>query len=383
MFPNNLTEFDLFHPKSNLAAGTTPLIFSLTINIQDLPNRAPGDPYPALDVLLANAAAPGLYSVVGDHVGIVDISSVVVVNDPVIVGQPATATITLNFSKPLPDDRFTLTLSDHILDPAGNGLDGESDASEPGVPTFPSGNNVPGGDFVARFTVDTRPEIGTAVAQDIDIDINGNYYWDPANSQIGNDATNVDISFSMAVQNSNGFLAPGSFNVNDLLFVGRFTNSVLPPVPPGTAFPQRLYDQLGAYGYSSELSTQRWLIDINGDGVISLPAGGINVITPGNDIMTSQGTLSFSVAARFQSPATSMATLQMATKSACIMPEIGDWTARRHPKLLDSAKRSIQQWPYRQPHCWRLRRRWTRRPGGIQQQHVLHRLRQQRIYRRQ
>ena len=47
------------------------------------------------------------------------------------------------------------------MDPAGNQLDGESNAAEPnGAPMFPSGNGVPGGNFVGRFTVDSRPEIG-------------------------------------------------------------------------------------------------------------------------------------------------------------------------------------------------------------------------------
>ncbi len=64
-------------------------------------------------------------------------------------------------SKPLPDDRFTLTISDSLRDPAQNRLDGESNASEPNNgPFFPSGDGHSGGDFVARFTVDTRPGTG-------------------------------------------------------------------------------------------------------------------------------------------------------------------------------------------------------------------------------
>ena len=133
------------------------------------------------------AAQPGLYQLIGDHVGIIDITSVTVVNDPVIIGLPATASVTLHFAKALPDDRFTLRILDRLVDPVGNELDGESDAAEPATPTFPSGDGVPGGDFVARFTVDSRPEIGSYVSQDIDIDINGNFVWDPANAQIGND----------------------------------------------------------------------------------------------------------------------------------------------------------------------------------------------------
>ena len=77
-------------------------------------------------------------------------------------GQPATGYLTINFQDPLPDDRFTLTISDSISDVAGNRLDGESGADEPHEnPTFPSGDGVHGGDFVARFTIDSRPEVGT------------------------------------------------------------------------------------------------------------------------------------------------------------------------------------------------------------------------------
>ena len=79
IFPNNLTTFDLFALKPNVA-GPSPLIYSLTINIRDLPVRAPGDLYAAL--LEAADEAPGLFRVVGDHVGIVAIQSVDVINEP-------------------------------------------------------------------------------------------------------------------------------------------------------------------------------------------------------------------------------------------------------------------------------------------------------------
>ena len=53
-------------------------------------------------------------------------------------GQPATGYITLSFANPLPDDRFTLTVSDAITDVAGNALDGETNATEPQEPpVFP------------------------------------------------------------------------------------------------------------------------------------------------------------------------------------------------------------------------------------------------------
>jgi hypothetical protein len=115
------------------------------------------------------------------------------------------------------------------------------------------------------------------VAQDIDIDINGNYVWDPANSQIGNDTTNIDLTFTMNAQNgTNGPLTTGGFNVNDLAFSGRFTNN-------GAGLPNRLYDQLGVYGHAADIATpgQRWLVDLNGDGIV----------TKGSDIFTTQPSL--------------------------------------------------------------------------------------------
>jgi hypothetical protein len=205
----------------------------------------------------------------------------------------AEATIVLDFFTPLPDDRFTLTVSDNLVDPAGNKLDGESNADEPQeIPSFPSGDGVPGGSFIARFTVDSRPELGSHVAQDIDVDINGNFVWDPANGQIGNDATNVDLSFTLPVANADGSIGEGGYNVHDLLFAGKF----LPLIgeggegagggPVGTP---RYFDQLAAFGNSAELGgIFRWIIDTNSDGVVTL----------GTDVLTTQAAVvnGFSVA---------------------------------------------------------------------------------------
>src|SRR5690606_34108619 len=67
----------------------------------------------------------------------------------------ATATVELQFANPLTDDRYTLTILDGVVDPPQNRLDGEANA------TLPSGNGISGGNFVARFTVDTAAELGT------------------------------------------------------------------------------------------------------------------------------------------------------------------------------------------------------------------------------
>jgi hypothetical protein len=160
-----------------------------------------------------------------------------------------TATIELVFASPLPDDRFTLTISDSIVDPAGNQLDGESNFQEPHEdPSLPSGDGVSGGDFVARFTVDTRPELGGAASGSIYVDTNGNHTFDPTNP----DFTNRDITYLM------GF-------TSDNHFAGNFVK-----LPAGVADG---FDKLGAYGKAG--ANFRWLLDTDNDGVRD-----VNVIQP-------------------------------------------------------------------------------------------------------
>src|SRR5262249_10786816 len=136
----------------------------------------------------------GTYVLQGDNTGIITIQQITVTLDPLVNGQPATATITLTFASPLPDDRYTLTIHDTIVDPANNKLDGESNAAQPnGAPLFPSGDGQPGGDFVARFTVNSRPHIGTYCVGVEYLDINGNGVFDPVNKN--NDQVNKDLVF--------------------------------------------------------------------------------------------------------------------------------------------------------------------------------------------
>jgi len=164
--------------------------------------------------------------------------------------SPVTAQVILDFNEPLPDDRFTLTVNDSVRDPANNRLDGESDAPEPNAgPTFPSGDSIAGGDFMARFTVDSRPELGVAHAGSVWVDTNGNFSFDPDNV----DFTNRDITYVMAV-------------TTDDVFAGNFAG----PGPDGafgTAddLPTDGFDKLAAYGRIG--SNFRWLIDFDNDGV--------------------------------------------------------------------------------------------------------------------
>lgn len=327
--------YSLFSPKP-LVDGPTPLVDSLTIRVQDFPVRMPALPgdynnngaVDAADfivwrrnfgqnVTLANDLTPGEveqddydlwrmnfgntdagpapdpalneavaenpihYQLVGDFTGNVRIGRVEVVPGPIVAG-PAAAGIRLFFDKPLADDRYTLTVSDAITDPSGVQLDGESNASQPGEPTFPSGDGIPGGDFIARFTVDSRPEIGSRVGTDINIDINGNRLWDPTPGA-GGDAANVDLIFPLALESEDGVLMSGGFGPHDQLFAGKFapTNDDNPKTLGNGGVPTRLFDQLAAYGSSAELGGFRWLIDTDGNGVVRL----------GTDILTMQPAL--------------------------------------------------------------------------------------------
>ena len=230
--------YDLFDPKPS--AGPTPRTDSLTIRFQDFANRDTAS-FPGYAAILAAVASqPGHYVLRGDANGIIPINTVTIVLGPDINGTPATATAVLTFSSPLPDDRFTLTVDDSIVDPTGNKLDGESNAKEPqATPNFPTGDGVPGGNFVARFTIDSRPEIGSVGSGGITIDINGNMQFDPTNT----DSVNRDLTFEIGLNSDRDF--SGKFN-------------------PVGATTQDGFDRLGAYGLLN--NKYRWLLDFNNDG---------------------------------------------------------------------------------------------------------------------
>jgi Ca2+-binding RTX toxin-like protein len=214
---------------------------------------ATGDSY-TLQVSIPNHPLllnPGLFQVVGDNSGIIPIKQVQFIPDPIVAGQPPSGTIQVQFFSPLPDDRFTLTVFDSLTDPAGNKLDGESNASQAqNPPQFPSGNGVPGGNFVARFTVDSRPEIAVYVGNSVTADMNGNGGFDPANA----DATNRDLVFQFG-------------NTSDQRFAGKLVPAGTPPA----------FDVLAAFGRpTGPGSSYRFLIDYNGNGRVDNPAETIN-----------------------------------------------------------------------------------------------------------
>jgi hypothetical protein len=232
---------NLFAPKPE-TDGPTPPIHSLVIALQDGDIRRPGFLYEALDPTIA--AAAGHYRLVGDHNGIIPIQNIRVINAPVQAGQIATATVVLEFAEPLPDDRFTLTVFDNLSDPVGNPLDGESNASEPrDLPQFPSGDGHVLGDFVARFTVDSRPEISVTSTTRVYADINGNFIFDPAG---GGDSTHRDLIFQFGT-------------VSDAMFAGDFA--------PQAAQSSSGFDKLGAFGWDPFVQKYRFLLDFNHNGV--------------------------------------------------------------------------------------------------------------------
>jgi hypothetical protein len=273
------SSFNIFGLKpDNAPNGPTPLVDALTIHVLDNPLRDPTD-FPNDPAILADIASTlGQYQLVGDANGVISISQIIVTNDPIVNGQPATATVKLVFAQPLPDDRFTLTIKDSgLVDPAGNKLDGESNAIEPnGSPIFPSGDGQPGGSFVARFTVDSRPEIGTYAAGSVYVDANGNNTWDPTNV----DATNRDLTFTLGVAPAlQGKISP--MGIHDAVFAGDFLPQSSIGVKGPIAGQSKVgFDQLAAYGYDPILGAFRWLIDTNSDGVIDTSKGDFATTQP-------------------------------------------------------------------------------------------------------
>lgn len=246
------SEYDLFSPKPS-TDGPTPPVSSLVLSVVDLPLRSDADANFLYDALLESIAEnPGHYVLTGDHSGVIPISSVLfetVDSDGMVIdepndGEPAFGRITLAFDELLPDDRYSLELADALIDPAGNPLDGENDATGPHEePTFPTGDGQPGGGFTARFTVDSRPDIGVIGQHSIGVDINGNLAFDP-NALTGSDAVNRDLAFSFGIQ-------------TDAIFSGQF-NEAMAEGNDG-------FDRLGAYGMLN--GSYRWLLDFSNDGV--------------------------------------------------------------------------------------------------------------------
>ncbi len=148
---------------------------------------------------------------------------------------------------PLPDDRYTLTINDaNVIDLPGNQLAGWSNGAEPsGQPTLTSGGQS--GNFVARFTVDSRPEIGTWSGGSEYIDTNGNFTFDPTNT----DAVNRDLVYTL------GF-------TSDNIFAGNFGSPYVPGSPDG-------FSKLAAYGLDASGHYRFLFTDDTGTLVTTMP----------------------------------------------------------------------------------------------------------------
>ncbi len=275
VFITDHSDFNLFGLKPNNASqGPTPLIYQLSIDLQDFPFEHAAFLRDAIEAGVAET--PGLITLKGDHNGFIAIRDVNVILDTPVANTPATASIVLSFSNALPDDRYTLVIDDALVDIAGNNLDGENNAIEPyDFPFFPSGDGQPGGDFEARFTVDSRPEVGAYAQASIYVDINGNLIYDPQGST--GDTTNRDLTFGLGIVPSlAGVVSP--FNLHDGVFVGNFPGESVDrgdgevAVAAAGLFADG-YDKLAAYGYDNAIGKFRWLIDTNNDGVIDPAAG--------------------------------------------------------------------------------------------------------------
>jgi hypothetical protein len=251
---NSVISFDgatsLFEPKPR-PTGPDPLVHSLVIHFSDLVDRTAS--FANIVALIATEAGEeGQYQLKGDHHGNVSIRGAnVTFATTAGDGRPETASVELVVASPLPDDRFTLWISDAILDPAGNSLDGESGARGPfdgndlpseTTPIFPTGDRQTGGDFHGRFTIDSRPEIGTFTLGTAYIDINGNFVFDSQGDD--RDQTNRDNVFAFSDR-------------DDWLFAGNFA-----PRGATSATGYDGYDKLAAYN-----GQRRWLFDFNNDGV--------------------------------------------------------------------------------------------------------------------
>ena len=260
-------DFNLLDPKPS-EHGPTPLVTELAIEFVDFPVRDAVFMDEAVDTTLVENEA--YYSLVGDASGIIPIQSAELDLSPIGIGQPATATVVLTFFEPLPDDRFTLTVHDDITDPTGNKLDGESTIVSPF--SFPSGDGNPGGDFLARFTIDSRAEIGTWGAGSVLIDANGNFVLDLANL----DFTNRDLAFRVGY--GSDYVFAGKFSVRPVSeTVEGDAVAMLNGIDGGIATG---FDTLAAYGRVST-NLYRWIIDTDDNGVVDKtffePAGqGIN-----------------------------------------------------------------------------------------------------------
>jgi hypothetical protein len=204
----------------------TPVVNSLNVTFTDPVSRSGGFLFPAVNPALATTAAN--YQLVGRTNGVIPIASVTF-TDNTTAGGTGTSIATLHFATPLPDDDYTLTISDAIADNAGNALSGAFNGS-----SFPTGNGTPGSSFVGSFVVNSHPHLAVAASGSVSLDIDGDGTFNPSNTAPDSDLVEA---FGYA---------------NDQLFEGNFAS------PSGTVSG---FDELGAFG--SVNNQWRWLLNLN------------------------------------------------------------------------------------------------------------------------
>ncbi|HQU45997.1 MAG: hypothetical protein B7Z73_12310, partial [Planctomycetia bacterium 21-64-5] len=208
----------------------TPLVNSLDVTFTDPVVRSGGFVFPAVNQALATTVAS--YQLVGRTNGTIPITSVTF-TDNTAAGSPGSSVATLHFATPLPDDDYTLTISDNILDNAGNALSGAFNGS------FPSGNGSPGSSFTGSFVVNSRPHLAVASNGSVSLDINGDGTFDPSNTVPNSDLVET-------------FGYP-----NDRLFEGKFATPATGSSPATVSG----FDELGAYGNVN--GQWRWLLNLD------------------------------------------------------------------------------------------------------------------------
>ena len=110
MFITGREDFNLFTLKPETPE-PTPRVDSLTIS-RDRPSRACRAVL--LQCVLSNVPPLAPIVLVGDHSGVIAIDAIEYIDVNTGPGVARYGEIVMTFSEPLPDDRYTLTLSDNI-----------------------------------------------------------------------------------------------------------------------------------------------------------------------------------------------------------------------------------------------------------------------------
>ena len=129
--------------------GPTPTTTALDIAFTDAEVRTTAFDFPVLDSVLAPNTSN--YQLVGYYGGTIPISSATYTDSTVVGGSGGSGQVQLTFASPLPDDNYTLTVSDSLQSPAGNLAAGPAAAGQR--------------PFTASFTVQGGLELAVQMTQ--------------------------------------------------------------------------------------------------------------------------------------------------------------------------------------------------------------------------